>query len=152
MDVIRAGLKTLPIGETCQVLCEPGRALVAEGGSTVVRVELRKGDRLYINDGSFGSLYDAAHTDFAYPVKAIRREGAFEGELKAFTFFGPTCDSADVMPGPFMLPADIREGDWIEIGQLGAYGTTMRTNFNGFLSDATVELKDQPILSLVDTK
>ncbi len=147
MEVIRAGLKTLPIDEHCQVLCEPGRALVAEGGSTVVRVELRKGDRLYINDGSFGSLYDAAHTEFMYPVKGIRREGELTGELKAFSFFGPTCDSADMMPGPFMLPADIREGDWIEIGQLGAYGATMRTNFNGFWSDAAVELKDEPILS-----
>lgn len=151
MAAIREGLAQLPIGEDCQVLCEPGRALVAEGGSVVVRVELRKGDMLYINDGAFGSLFDAAHTEFtSYPVEAIRVQGGFDGDLKAFGFYGPTCDSMDTMKGPFMLPADIREGDWIEIGQLGAYGATMRTNFNGFYSDLTVEVKDEPILSMAE--
>lgn len=148
MDVIKASLATLPIDADCQVLCEPGRALVAEGGSIVVRVELKKKNMLHINDGSFGALFDAAYTKFNFPVKAIRPNGVFEGKLKAFGFFGPTCDSMDAMKGPFMLPADIREGDWIEIGQLGAYGHTMRTKFNGFHSDTTVEVKDEPIMSV----
>lgn len=148
MQAIKAGLAMLPIGADCQVLCEPGRALVAEGGSIVVRVELRKGDKLYINDGAFGSLFDAAYTEFRYPVKAIRDGGEFAGGLRAFSFFGPTCDSMDAMKGPFLLPADINEGDWIEIGQLGAYGITMRTNFNGFYSDTTVEVRDEAIMGV----
>lgn len=146
MRVIKKALAELPVTHNMQVLCEPGRALVAEGGSVVVRVELRKGNMLYINDGAFGSLFDAAHTEFTYPVKAVRPQGEFSDEVAEFGFFGPTCDSMDAMKGPYVLPADIAEGDWIEIGQLGAYGATMRTNFNGFYSDVTVEVADEALL------
>jgi ornithine decarboxylase len=148
MDAIREGIATLPIDGDCRILCEPGRALVAEGGSTVVRVELRKGNALYINDGAFGSLFDAAHTEFNFPVKAVRTQGDFASETMAFTFYGPTCDSMDAMKGPFILPADINEGDWIEIGQLGAYGATMATRFNGFHSEHVVEVKDEPLMKV----
>lgn len=34
--------------------------------------------------------------------------------------------------GPSLLPADIREGDWTKIGQLGTYGACLRTQVNGF--------------------
>jgi ornithine decarboxylase len=148
MKVIKKALKAHPVLANCQVVCEPGRALVAEGGSTVARVELRKGNRLYLNEGVYGSLYDAGSPGFVFPVKAIRPEGTLSAEMAEFSFFGPTCDSIDAMKGPFQLPADIAAGDWIEIGQLGAYGTTMRTNFNGFQSDTTVEVADKPLLSM----
>ena len=146
MDAIRDAARRLPGAEQTRLLCEPGRALVAESASIVVRVELRKRNMLYINDGAFGSLFDAAYTEFEYPIRAIRPDGDFAPNTQDFGFFGPTCDSMDVMKGPFTLPADIREGDWIEIGQLGAYGHTMRTQFNGFFSDAAVEVADQPML------
>lgn len=148
MQAIKRTLESQPMLSGCEVLCEPGRALVAEGGSVVVRVELRKGNMLYINDGTYGSLFDAGVPNFTYPVKAIRPAGEMSGELMEFGFYGPTCDSMDTMKGPFYLPADINEGDWIEIGQLGAYGATMRTNFNGFYSDLTVEVADKPLLSI----
>ncbi len=148
MSAIKAALSSQPMLSGCEVLCEPGRALVAEGGSVVVRVELRKGNMLYINDGTYGSLFDAGVPNFTYPVKAIRPAGEMAANTQEFGFFGPTCDSMDVMNGPFHLPADIKEGDWIEIGQLGAYGATMRTNFNGFYSDITVEVGDKPLLSI----
>lgn len=148
MDAITQAKAAMKLEEGTEFFCEPGRALVAESGSLVVRVELRKGDALYLNDGTYGSLFDAGHPGFVYPVQAIRPNGAFTGELAPFSFFGPTCDSLDAMKGPFLLPADIEEGDWIEIGQMGAYGSTMRTRFNGFYSDALVELQDQPLMSL----
>lgn len=148
MKSIRKVLKSYPQLSGCKIVCEPGRALVAEGGSVVVRVELRKGNMLYINDGTYGSLFDAGNPGFVFPVKAIRPEGEFSRELGEFGLFGPTCDSLDTMKGPFHLPVDIAEGDWIEIGQLGSYGATMRTNFNGFYSDATVEVADKPLLSI----
>ncbi|MEQ1705538.1 MAG: type III PLP-dependent enzyme [Rickettsiales bacterium] len=148
MDTIKAALAKQPMLSQCEVVCEPGRALVAEGGAVVVRVELRKGNMLYINDGTYGSLFDAGIPNFSYPVQAIRPAGKMSDELMEFGFFGPTCDSMDIMKGPFHLPADIKEGDWIEIGQLGAYGATMRTNFNGFYSDITVEVADEPLLSI----
>ena len=122
---------------------EPGRALVAAGGSVVVQVQARRGDALYINDGVYGSLADAGALAFRYPVRCLRPEGeAPDDVLRGFTFFGPTCDSADAMRGPFHLPADIGEGDWIELGQLGAYGFCLRTAFNGFDRARIVEVSD----------
>ena len=149
MKAIRKVVKALPKLADCQLVCEPGRALVAESGSVVVRVDLRKGNALYLNDGTYGSLFDAGTPGFVFPVKAIRPAGGLAPELAEFSFFGPTCDSLDAMKGPFQLPLDIAEGDWIEIGQLGAYGATMRTKFNGFYSDTTVEVSDKPLLSMV---
>jgi ornithine decarboxylase len=129
---------------------EPGRALVAGGGSVVVQVELRRGDALYINDGVYGSLSDAGRPGFRFPARRIPVDGAAEDNgaaLREYTLFGPTCDSADQMRGPFLLPADIDEGDWIELGQLGAYGACLRTRFNGFDSALTVEVADPPMLA-----
>ncbi|MCB8882514.1 type III PLP-dependent enzyme [Acidisoma cellulosilytica] len=126
---------------------EPGRALVAAGSSVVVQVQHRRGDTLYINDGVYGSLSDAGAPAFRFPARLIRDGGARSAAtLEAFAFFGPTCDSADYMKGPFFLPADIREGDWIEIGQLGAYGACLATEFNGFGCAETVAVRDQPML------
>jgi ornithine decarboxylase len=50
------------------------------------------------------------------------------------------------MRGPFLLPEDVAEGDWIEIGQLGAYGGCMRTAFNGFDRAWMAEVRDAPLL------
>ena len=149
MKAVKKGLKLHPMFATCQILCEPGRVLVAEGGSSIARVELRKGNMLYLNEGVYGSLFDAGYPGFVFPVKAIRTDGPLSANLAEFSFFGPTCDSLDSMKGPFHLPEDIAEGDWIEVGQLGSYGMTMRTNFNGFQSDTVVEVADKPILSML---
>ncbi|MEO1303643.1 MAG: type III PLP-dependent enzyme [Pseudomonadota bacterium] len=125
--------------EDLEIIGEPGRALCGEGGSTLARVELRKGNDLYLNEGSYGSLFDAAQCAWKYPVK-LYRDGTAASSLTAFRFFGPTCDSLDTMPGPFELPSDTREGDWIEICHLGAYGQALATDFNGFQSETTVAI------------
>jgi ornithine decarboxylase len=129
---------------------EPGRALVAGGGSVVVQVQLRRDDALYLNDGVYGSLADAGTLGFRYPVRLIRARGAADdpvgdAAVRPFRFYGPTCDSADVMAGPFLLPATVAEGDWIEIFQLGAYGGCLRTGFNGFDRARIVEVRDTPV-------
>ncbi|HYU14387.1 MAG TPA: type III PLP-dependent enzyme [Stellaceae bacterium] len=128
---------------------EPGRALVAAGGSVVVQVELRRGDALYVNDGVYGSLSDAGQPGFRFPARRIRPDQAASDDapLRAFTLYGPTCDTADHMKGPFLLPADIDEGDWVELGQLGAYGACLRTRFNGFAGGGLVEVADPPLLT-----
>ena len=135
-------------GGAVHLWAEPGRALVAGGGSVVVQVELRRGNALYVNDGVYGALSDAGRPGFRFPARRVPVDGvAGDGaELCEFTLFGPTCDSADRMRGPFLLPADIDEGDWVELGQLGAYGACLRTRFNGFDSALTVEVADQPML------
>jgi ornithine decarboxylase len=145
---IDRGFAEMMVHETTELWCEPGRALVAEGSSLLTRVELRKGDALYLNDGSYGSLFDAAHTKWPFPVKLHRADGEASAALRPYRFFGPTCDSLDAMPGPFWLPEDVREGDFIEIGMLGAYGVAMTSRFNGFGDVETCEVEDAPMLSM----
>lgn len=127
--------------EGLEIFGEPGRALCGEGGSTLVRVELRKDEDLYLNDGTYGSLFDAGQFAWKFPVRLIRNRPPTPcANTIGFRFFGPTCDSADTMNGPFHLPADTCEGDWIEVQNLGAYGQTLATQFNGFYSDHTVAI------------
>lgn len=147
-DVIGRGFARLGLPASVRLWCEPGRALVAAGASLIVRVEARRGDVLHINDGTYGNLSDAGVPKWRFPVRMLRPDGNPSGEpLSAFSFYGPTCDSADFMAGPFMLPADIAAGDWIELGQLGAYGTCLRTGFNGFERTLITEVSDQPLLA-----
>jgi ornithine decarboxylase len=152
VDSIERGFAEMMVHEDTELWCEPGRALVAEASSILTKVELKKGDALYLNDGSYGSLFDAAHTKWPFPVKLFRNEDGeareVEGALRPFRFYGPTCDSLDHMPGPFWLPDDIREGDYVEIGMLGAYGVAMNTRFNGFGDAETAIVQDAPMASM----
>jgi ornithine decarboxylase len=143
--MISRAFESLPVSYSAELWCEPGRALCAEYASLVVRVEKRRGDQLYINDGAYGALFDAAHIGWRFPVKLLRGS---EARDMAFSFYGPTCDDLDHMAGPFLLPADIGAGDYIEIGMLGAYGCAMRTAFNGFGAVARVEADDEPMATL----
>ena len=147
---IKKTLRNLKLEKIPQILCEPGRALVAESGSTIVRVNLRKKQKLYINDGTYGSLFDAGFPNIVYPSKLITNGRNISKKLTSFDFYGPTCDSMDYMKGPFLLPNNIKENDYIELGQLGAYGLTFRTQFNGYYSDEIYEVEDKPIMTLYD--
>ena len=147
---IKRGLQNLKIEKLPKIICEPGRAIVAESGSTIVRVNLRKKNKLYINDGTYGTLFDAGTPNFILPARMISNGRSQSKKITAFNFYGPTCDSLDYMKGPFLLPNNIKEGDYIELGQLGAYGLTFRTKFNGFFSDHIVQVNDAPILSMYD--
>ena len=149
---IKKSLKNLRLDNLPEIICEPGRALVAESGSTIVRVNLRKKQKLYINDGTYGTLFDAGTPNIVFPTKMIKDNSnkIISKKLTAFDFYGPTCDSMDYMKGPFLLPNNIKENDYIELGQLGAYGLTFRTQFNGFFSNEIYEVEDSPIMSLYD--
>jgi ornithine decarboxylase len=146
-DVIHRAFESLPISYSAELWCEPGRALCAEYASVLVRVEKRRGDQLYINDGAYGALFDAAHIGWRFPVKLVREEASETREMP-FSFYGPTCDDLDHMAGPFLLPADTQAGDYVEIGMLGAYGCAMRTAFNGFTAVHRVEVADEPMATL----
>ena len=150
LEEIKTAIKDLKLQKLPEIICEPGRALVAESGSTIVKVILRKKQNLYINDGTYGSLFDAGVPNFVLPTKMITSRKIYSKKLTSFSFFGPTCDSLDYMKGPFLLPNNIKEGDYIELGQLGAYGLTFRTKFNGFYSNEIFELNDKPIMSLYE--
>ena len=145
---INEALSNLKLKKLPEVICEPGRAIVAESGSTIVRVNLRKKQKLYINDGTYGTLFDAGVPNIVYPSRIIKNGRFISKKLTAFDFYGPTCDSMDYTKGPFILPNNVKENDYIELGQLGAYGLTFRTVFNGFFSDNIYEVEDDPIMTM----
>ena len=145
---IKKALSNLKLNKLPEIICEPGRAIVAESGSTITRVNLRKKQKLYINDGTYGTLFDAGVPNIVYPSRLIKNGRTISRKLTSFDFYGPTCDSMDYMKGPFILPNNIKEKDYIELGQLGAYGLTFRTEFNGFYSNNIFEVEDNPIMTM----
>ena len=149
-EEIKKSLENLKLEKIPEIMCEPGRALVAESGSTIVRVNLRKKQKLYINEGTYGTLFDAGTPNIVYPSRLIKSGKIISKKLTAFDFYGPTCDSMDYMKGPFLLPNNIKENDYIELGQLGAYGLTFRTQFNGYYSNEIYEVEDDPIMTMYD--
>ena len=149
-EEIKNSLNKLKLEKKPEIICEPGRAIVAESGSTIVRVNLRKKQKLYINDGTYGTLFDAGVPNIVYPSRIITSGRIISKKLTSFDFYGPTCDSMDYMKGPFILPNNIKEGDYIELGQLGAYGLTFRTQFNGYYSNEIYEVEDNPIMTMYD--
>jgi len=146
-EVIHSTFEALPISYSAELWCEPGRALCAEYASLLVRVEKRRGNELYINDGAYGALFDAAHIGWRYPVRLVSKHHTMVRPMD-FSFYGPTCDDLDRMAGPFQLPGDVAAGDYIEIGMLGAYGCAMRTAFNGFGAERTEIVDDEPMATL----
>ena len=148
MTAIRRGVEKLPIGDHCRLMCEPGRALVAEAESLIVRVDARRGNGLFINDGSYGMLFDAAHMGFIFPMRIVGRDVSDPHVLSPFELWGPTCDSIDHMKGPFLIPDSVREGDYLEIGNTGAYCRAIAGHFNGYGQYEEVILKDEPMYTM----
>jgi ornithine decarboxylase len=145
--VVHEGFLELADRDKFKFLAEPGRAIVAECMAVIVRVDLRRDDFLYINDGIYGNLFDAGFPKFVFPMRLIKKDVA--SDSIPFQLYGPTCDSLDYMHGPFYLPSNIEEGDYIEIGQMGSYARAITTNFNGFHSSETMyEVQDEPIMSI----
>ncbi len=140
---IETRFEQMLVAENCALWCEPGRAIAARAASLVLRVEARKGRALYVNDGAYGALFDAAHLGWRFPARALNKP--FSAPLEAFSLYGPTCDDIDYMEGPFLLPADVAVGDYIEIGTLGAYGAAMASRFNGFGAYETIAAEDAPM-------
>lgn len=147
-EMISGAFEEMKVLENAALWCEPGRAIVAEAESLLVRIEGTHDGALYLNDGSFGGLYDAVHERWCFPVRAIGPGGLIDGPLRDWTVYGPTCDSADKFPEKVALPGALAEGDYLEFGNLGAYGRAMASRFNGFGSYDTVIAQDAPWPSL----
>jgi len=131
----------LRLPEGCRLLCEPGRALAEEGESLIVQVQLRKTHSIYLNDGIYGGL-SKENYGLRVPIRVVKTRD-FASTTQPFTAFGPTCDSLDVCSKPISLPEDIREGDWLEFGRVGAYSAACRTRFNGFYPDTFVTVESE---------
>ncbi|NBC20341.1 MAG: type III PLP-dependent enzyme [Alphaproteobacteria bacterium] len=148
--VIAAAFDDMKVLENAALWCEPGRALVAESESLLVRIEGTHDGSLYLNDGGFGALYDVVHERWHFPVRALGASGRIGGAMREWTVYGPTCDSADRFPEKLALPASLGEGDYLEFGNIGAYGRAMAGRFNGFGEYETVMTRDAPWPSLYD--
>ena len=138
-DIEVSGFNDLPL------IAEPGRVIVARAYSLIVRVLLRKGRRLYINDGIWASLSDSWTGKITLPARfipdpAIKSRNGDKRQIVPFKVCGATCDSVDILTRPFWLPETVDTGDWIEIGHIGAYSLSLRTRFNGFYPDQFVEV------------
>jgi ornithine decarboxylase len=133
-DEIDKAIQKLKLPKECEIWCEPGRALSGTGEALVARIELRKGDRLYLNDGSFGNMFEVCSMNWQNDVDLIRdgKKVSASNNLIPFEFFGPTCDSVDHLKGPFMLPSDAKEGDFVVLYGMGAYMAASQSGFNGF--------------------
>ncbi|BAZ30781.1 putative ornithine decarboxylase [Cylindrospermum sp. NIES-4074] len=141
---IKQGLNRLRLSPQTQVIAEPGRALVASSCSLLVQVQLRKKNQLYINDGIYGGLSELYDSKIQLPARVVRINDFTSNKLEEFYINGATCDSADMLPTPLKLSNDVREGDWIEIDQIGAYSNSSVTRFNGLCSEAFSILYDEP--------
>ena len=141
LTAITAEVASMNLPESCRLLCEPGRAIAADGESLVVQIQLRKGNCLYLNDGMYGSMIEEKY-GLRLPLRMVANRN-FSDDLVSYTAYGPTCDALDVYPAPLKLPSDVREGDWIEFGRIGAYGAACRTQFNGFYPDTFVVVENE---------
>jgi len=127
------------------LVAEPGRVIVARSISLIVRVLLKKGRRLYINDGIWASLSDSWTGKITLPARFIpdparKTRAGQPDKIVPFKVCGATCDSVDILSRPFWLPETVDTGDWIEIGHIGAYSLSLRTRFNGFYPDKVIEV------------
>jgi ornithine decarboxylase len=140
-DAIEIAKNRLPLASDGEILVEPGRALAAPGLSALVEVLLRKEQRLYLNDGMYGIFWELrfnGHKQYAF--RCYRDGKLFTGALRSFRLYGPTCDGTDVLPAEIEIPEDIRPGDYIEFGRIGAYSLSGRTDFNGHYSNDIVSI------------
>ena len=137
---IAAGVAALALPDDCVLMCEPGRSLVADAVSLAVQVQHREEGVVFINDGIFGNLSEMVYGKANFPVRLIRPAGRGSHDQEAFTVYGPTCDSNDVLPFKWTLPADVAEGEWIEVEKAGAYSNAVASHFNGFHSDHFVTI------------
>ena len=145
-DAIYQAFDQSRLRRDCVLMCEPGRALVASGCTLLTQIQLRKDDKLYINDGIYQSLSETLLGKMKLPARLVNPGRSFAEEHQDFTIYGPTCDNLDILPEPFYLPADATEGDWIEIGQTGAYSNSAATRFNGFYPETFVSVDSPPLL------
>jgi len=151
-EAIKKGAKSLSLPKETRLVCEPGRGLSADCISLVTNVIGRRGDRIYINDGIYGSFSEMMipNSRIMYPARAYRVENGkarpLSGELRPFIAYGPTCDSLDMLPSSIDLPSDLKLGDFVEFGLIGAYSYSNRTEFNGFYPETMVEITDPAVL------
>ncbi|MGL6211158.1 MAG: type III PLP-dependent enzyme, partial [Paracoccaceae bacterium] len=124
------------------LVCEPGRALCGDGFALAARVKaVRDGNHVFLNDGLYGAMFEFGQIGCIDRTEVLTAEGTRRtSPVEGRIVFGPTCDSVDRLPGEVLLPADLREGDFVVWQGMGSYSTVTNSRFNGFgeLTLATV--------------
>ena len=126
-----------------ELMCEPGRGMVASSISLLTRViHARETEPvLYLNDGIYGGLQEQIVANIKLPVRVWRNDQILQGKTAQWKLFGPTCDPVDCLPKRWRLPKSIVPGDFVEFGLIGAYGSATTTEFNGFVSAQYVDVE-----------
>jgi ornithine decarboxylase len=161
-DAITRSYRALGL-DRCRLMCEPGRALVAEACAVAVEIVHRRGDRLHLNDGLAGSFGELSFLQRRAPARLYRRHGAgvvavdvdaeAGRECAAFTLVGPLAvDTQDDLPGRYLLPRDAREGDWLLLGRLGAYATCLAADFHASRQPSDAAIAGRPWIDAEDRR
>ena len=120
------------------LVCEPGRAMVADAFTLATKVKALRGNgAIFLNDGVYGGLTEVRDIGAPDRIAVMSTQGALRHAAPVErVVFGPTCDSIDRLPDPLPLPGDLAEGDYILLAGMGAYTRSLTTRFNGYgLSD-----------------
>ena len=137
LEAIFAAIETATVrafgDDVPALVCEPGRAMVAESFSLATRVKaIREDTAVFLNDGIYGGLAELPILGNIDRIETVSLKGARLGAPVEHVVFGPTCDSLDRLPGTVPLAGDLGEGDWLVWHGLGAYSTATVTRFNGY--------------------
>ncbi len=128
-----------------QLLCEPGRALVAESHVLATRIKgLRECGAVFLNDGVYGSMGEGLNAlGVSRRIRVLSPQGEERGGARRErTIYGPTCDSLDRLPGRYQLPETLEEGDFVLFEAMGAYSSATVTRFNGYGQTEIVTVQD----------
>ncbi|MHC4379059.1 MAG: type III PLP-dependent enzyme domain-containing protein, partial [Planctomycetota bacterium] len=131
-------------GWTPDLICEPGRGMVASCVSLITQVKAIKEDgRIYINDGKYGAFEECRTLKLIPKFEVVDHEGnpKTSTNTRPRSIFGPTCDSDDVMPYELDMPLGLMPGDHIVFYNMGSYGSATTTDFNGYCSRDYVDLR-----------
>ncbi|PCJ76221.1 MAG: ornithine decarboxylase [Rhodobacteraceae bacterium] len=116
------------------LVCEPGRAMVAQSFTHATRVKsINDNGDVYLNDGIYGGLSEFPVLDVQRSYTVFPPIGGQRSDTKTMAqVFGPTCDSLDVLPNKLALPTDIADDDYVIFQNMGAYVKGVTTDFNGY--------------------
>ena len=124
-----AALKAKLVGRDLQLIFEPGRAIIANAGVLLTRVEyLKEGEERHF------ALVDAAMNDLIRPslygawMNIIPADKSLQRPLRRYDVVGPVCETGDFLGKDREL--GLAQGDLLVVRSAGAYGFSMSSNYN----------------------
>ena len=128
-DYATALLNKLKNYEDLEIILEPGRAIAANAGILVAKVQYLK-----TNESRNFAITDTGMNDMIRPalyeayMNIIEIDRTLERERAIYDVVGPVCETSDFLGKQRELA--IAEGDYIAQRSAGAYGASMSSNYN----------------------